>query len=68
MFIKLYETILDYIKKEYKFLLVIVTLFLLMTIKLPFYIDMPGGIINISDRITIDNKKKLKGTMNFAYV
>lgn len=68
MFIKLYETIIKYIKKEYKFLIAIITFFVLMTIKLPFYIDMPGGIINISDRITIDNKKNLSGTMNFAYV
>lgn len=68
MFIKLYETILNYIKKEYKFLLVMIAVFLLMTVNLPFYIDMPGGIINISDRITIDNKKNFKGTMNFAYV
>lgn len=68
MFIKIYEKIKEYIKKEYKFLIILLTTLLLFTVKLPYYIDMPGGIINISDRITIDNKKNLKGTMNLAYV
>lgn len=68
MFNKLYERVLKYIKKEYKFLILLLTLFLLVTIKLPYYIDMPGGIINISERIEIDNKNKLNGTLNFAYV
>lgn len=65
---KLYEEIKKYIKKEYKFLLVLLTLFLIATTKLPFYIDIPGGIINISERIEIDGKNKLNGTLNFAYV
>jgi len=68
MFNKLYEEIKKYIKKEYKFLLALITIFLLFTIKLPFYIDMPGGIIDISKRIEIDDKNNLKGTLNFAYV
>ena len=65
---KIYEKVLQYIKEEYKFLLIILTLFITMTYKLPFYIDTPGGIIDISKRIKIDEKNKLEGTMNFAYV
>ena len=65
---KLYERVLKYIKKEYKFLIGLIALFLLFTIKLPYYIDMPGGTINISNRIEIDEKNKLNGTLNFAYV
>ena len=68
MFNKLYETIKEYIKKEYKFLIILLTLFLLATIKLPYYIDMPGGTINISERIEVDGKKQLNGTLNLAYV
>lgn len=67
MFTKLYEQIIKYIKKEYKFLLTLLIILLIFTIKLPYYIDIPGGIINISDRISLDNKK-LSGTLNFAYV
>ena len=68
MFTKLYEQIIKYIKKEYKFLITLMIVFVLSTLKLPYYIDIPGGIINISDRISINNSKCLSGTMNFAYV
>ena len=68
MFYKVYEKVLEYIKKEYKFLIMLLATLLLFTIKLPYYIDMPGGIINISNRIKIDEKNNLKGTLNFAYV
>ena len=68
MFNKLYEEIKKYIKKEYKFLITLIAIFLIFTIKLPFYIEMPGGIIDISKRIEIDNKNNLNGTLNFAYV
>lgn len=68
MLTKIFNQIKIYIKKEYKFIILLLTLLLLSTIRLPFYINMPGGIIDISDRITIDNKKKLNGTLNFTYV
>ena len=62
MLTKLYERVLKYIKKEYKFLIILISTLLLFTIKLPYYIDMPGGTINISERIEIDEKNKLNGT------
>jgi len=68
MFNKLYEEIKKYVKKEYKFIIILIITLLLFTIRLPYYIDMPGGIIDISDRIKIDNKNKLNGTLNFSYV
>ena len=68
MITKLYEQIIKYIKKEYKFLITLMIIFVTFTYKLPYYIDTPGGIINISDRISIENTEKLNGTMNFAYV
>jgi len=65
---KLYEILKEYIKKEYKFLILLLTIFLLATIRLPYYIDMPGGVINISERIEVDGKKEINGTLNLAYV
>ena len=64
---KIYETIKKYIKEEYKFLLTVLIISITMTYKLPYYIDAPGGVIDISKRIQID-EKKINGTMNFAYV
>ncbi len=65
---KIYEKIKNYIKEEHKFLIIVILLFVTMTYKLPYYIDTPGGIIDISKRIQIDEKNRLEGTMNFAYV
>lgn len=64
---KIYEKTLQYIKKEYKFLITLIITLAIFTIRLPYYIDMPGGLINISNRITLDDKK-LSGTLNMAYV
>lgn len=65
---KIYDATKKYIKQEYKFLIAMVLILAVMTYKLPYYIDTPGGIIDISKRIEIDKKNKLEGTMNFAYV
>jgi len=64
---KIYETTLQYIKKEYKFLIILLLTFAIFTIRLPYYIDMPGGLIDVSKRIEIDNKQ-LSGTLNMTYV
>lgn len=68
MIIKLYEKILEIIKKEYKFLISLVLTFILLTIEFPYYINKPGGLINLEDRITIQDGYKSKGSMNLAYV
>ena len=68
MFTKLYEKVISYIKEEYKFLILILCFLILATVKLPFFIDAPGGLIDLSDRIEIDGKNKFSGSLNLAYV
>lgn len=69
MFIsKLYEEIKKIIKENYKFLITLIILLIICTIEFPYYIEAPGGIINIQDRIEIDNSYESKGTLNMAYV
>lgn len=65
---KIYDKTKEYLKKEYKFLIILLTTFIIFTIRLPFFIDTPGGIINVSDRIEINNENNLKGSLNLAYV
>ena len=37
--------------------------------KLPYNVEMPGGIINLTERVKIDGQKiPLKGSFNMAYV
>ena len=37
-------------------------------IELPYYIDAPGGLINVDERIELDGKYESEGSINLAYV
>lgn len=65
---KIYDDIRQTIKENYKLIITFIVLMILFTIKLPFYIEAPGGIININDRIVMSEKTKSKGSFNLAYV
>ena len=56
------------ILKENKFILSIILIMLLNFIEFPYYINAPGGIVNLDKKIVIDNEYKSKGTLNMAYV
>ena len=68
MFTKIYEKIKTFIKNNYKYLLVLLIVFLLFTIELPFAIYTPGGAVNLNDRIEVEGKENVKGSFNMAYV
>ena len=55
------------IKENFKFILVIIISLLICYIKFPYYIDAPGGITNMNEKIEIDGYKS-KGSFNLAYV
>ena len=56
------------IKENYKFLITIILMILFFNIRLPYYIMSPGGTINITDRVEMDNYKKNNGSINMLYV
>lgn len=58
------------IKENLPFLITLVILIILFNIKLPYYISVSGGTIDISDRIKIDTKEEVKnnGSINMLYV
>ena len=58
---------MKYIKSNYKFILVILSIMLLFLIEFPYYIETPGGIDNMQDRIEIDGYE-IEGSFNVAYV
>lgn len=68
MFIKIYERVVDYIKNQYKFLLVLVIIIFLGLFRLPYNIYSGGGIIDIAKRIEIENEYHEEGSFNMAYV
>lgn len=57
-----------YLKENKFYILTIVIVILLFQIKLPFYINTPGGTIDIGDRISYDGLKEYDGSLNMLYV
>ena len=55
--------------KENKFYFIsLVIVVLLFNIRLPYYINTPGGTIDIGDRIEYDDRKEYEGSLNMLYV
>ena len=64
---KIIENIKTFIKENYKQLIVLILLIVAVSIELPYYIEAPGGTINITKRIDEDYNKK-NGSLNMLYV
>ena len=64
---KIINKIKQYIKENYKQLIGLILLIIAVSIELPYYIEAPGGIINLSKRIDKHYDKK-NGSLNMLYV
>lgn len=67
MFNKVYENIKKYIKENYKFLIVLILLLVILSYPVPYYIYNGGGTISVSDRIKINNRDE-KQNFYMCYV
>lgn len=56
-----------FLKENYKFIIFLIIMFLIIKVELPYYIEAPGGTINLTQRIS-DDYKKDKGSLNMLYV
>ena len=56
-----------FIKENYKTIIFLIIMVLIIKIELPYYIEAPGGTINITQRID-NNYDKKKGSLNMLYV
>lgn len=65
---KLYDKIKEIIKANYKYALILIFFFCLFTFELPYYIETPGGILDVSTRVEVENANEVKGSFNLAYV
>lgn len=68
MFNKLYDKIKEIFLKNYRFLIFLVIIVIIFTIQLPYTIEAPGGYIDVTKRIEMDNAYESKGSFNMAYV
>ena len=64
---KIYEKIKNYIINNRYFLLFLICFVIILNIKTPYIVTAPGGIIPLSDRITI-NDKEIKSNYYTTYV
>lgn len=65
---KLYDKIKNIVKENYKSALVLLCCFVLFTFPLPYYIQAPGGILDVSTRVVVEDSKNINGSFNLAYV
>ena len=56
------------IKENKLFITILILIIVLFNIKLPYYINAPGGTININNRIEYKEKKEYNGSLNMLYV
>lgn len=56
-----------FIKENIKFLLLLALMIIVFEVELPYYIEAPGGTINLSKRID-NHYKRQKGSLNMLYV
>ncbi len=60
---------LKFLKENCFFLIIYIVIFLALVIKFPYYIDAPGGLINVDSRIEIEGGSySSEGSLNLAYV
>ncbi len=59
---------IKFIKDNCVFLIVYFVIFFVLLIKFPYYIDAPGGLINVNDRIAVEGGYDSEGSLNLAYV
>jgi len=64
---KLIDNIKTFIKYNYKQLIFLIIFMIVVNIELPYYIEAPGGTINLTERINEDYNKK-DGSLNMLYV
>ena len=69
MFSNIYVNIKKFMK-NYGFLLLTLVVFLILTFgKVPYDVNMPGGMIDLSDRVEVNGESvSVDGTFNMAYV
>ena len=65
----IFERIKVFLKDNYKGIIFLIIIYIVFNLKLGFSIYSPGGLINLTDRITSSDKLySSKGTINMTYV
>lgn len=65
---KIYDNIKKFIKKNYVYLIILIITGFIFHFPLPYYIDAPGGLIDVSERLEVEDGYKINGSLNLAYI
>lgn len=65
---KIYVKFKNFIKENYKQLILLIIFYIVMTFPLPYYICTSGGTIDVNDRVIVENSSDSEGSFNLAYV
>ena len=65
---KIISYIVNTIKEEYKFIIILLLLFIIFEFPLNYYIITGGGTSDVSSRIKVEDKYKSNGSFNISYV
>ena len=65
---KIIEAIKNTLKEDYKFIIIIIILYIILQYPLNYYITVGGGTSDISSRIKVENAYNSEGSLNISYV
>ncbi len=57
-----------FLKENYKFLLILLTIFVVFQVELPYKIYTPGGMVDLTDRVYVESGYSSSGKLGMAYV
>lgn len=62
------EKIKKFLKENYKFLILLVFIILVFQVELPYKIYTPGGMVDLTNRVHVENGYSSEGKFGMAYV
>ena len=65
---KFKNTVIKEVKRNYRFYIALLVIFLLFNINFDYYIYSPGSLVDLTNRIKVDNSYETKGSFNLTYV
>lgn len=69
MFSKIYDFIKKFMKENLMMIILLIIVILLVFVKVPYQVEMPGGIIDLGNRVSVNGEEvSIEGTFNMAYV
>lgn len=62
------KKIIELIKRNKTFILILFIIYFIFSFHLPYYIEAPGGLIDLKNRYEIEQSYEVKGSINMTYV